>query len=71
MAERDVLFVRDEEGQYFGHITESEGVYTSHGPIGEGNEYPDMESVMQDCLTGHGLNIDRDLYWENSNEKIH
>lgn len=62
--DRDVLFIKDEEGQYLGHITEMLGVYTSHGPIGEGNVYPDMEAVMRDCLTGHGINMDKDIFWE-------
>jgi len=48
---------------WYGSVTLEDGVYIAHGQLGEGNVYKDLMDVMSNCLSGHNINIDNDIYF--------
>lgn len=59
---RDVLSLK-KDGKTYGHVTEKDGIYYTHGQLGEWNEYENIEELFKKGLTGFDINLD-DIFWD-------
>lgn len=63
-GEIEILTIR-KNGSYFAHVTKrvSDGVYITHGALGDGTEYQNCEKLFKYISEFGDISFD-DIYWK-------